>query len=169
MIMDSLEHLSHYIPQQYQEGILDFITQLSPDMEEKRYDIYGSHVFAKVMSYDTKERQDCRIEAHNCYTDIQASIAGAETIDIFDRKILRVKKEEHIQEDTIFFYQDHYLPFVTNHNVPGMFSMIFPGEAHRPQQKADGYENYVKKFVIKIEAAQFYNQVLSRYLHIKNT
>ena len=130
---------------------MDFISQLSPDMAEESYTIYGLHVFAKVMSYDTKESKECRIEAHNRYIDIQASIAGAEGIAVFNRKILRTEQNYSEEEDNIFFYQDDHRPYVINRNIPGMFSMIFPHEAHRPQLIADGYESNVKKFVIKLE------------------
>lgn len=152
MIMDHLNHLLRYIPDKYQQGVGVFLAQVSPDMEEREYAIYDRHVFARVMSYDTKEKEDCRLEAHNRYIDIQASITGAEGIDVFERKALRIKEEYQPDNDVVFFWQDAQIPYAQNQNIPGMFSMLFPGEAHRPQEKAAGYENHVKKFVIKMEA-----------------
>ncbi len=153
MIMDHLENLLKYVPDQYKPGIRDFLAQINPAMEERVYAIYGDQVFASVMSYDTKEREDCRIEAHNRYIDIQASIIGAEGIDLFARETLRIEQEYDKDADVVFFVQDRQKPFAQNRNLPGMFSMLFPGEAHRPQEKADGNDGRVKKFVIKMEAA----------------
>jgi len=153
MIMDHLVNLLNYVPEQYKQGIKAFLAQVSPDMEERQYDIYGTRVFARVMSYETQARENCRIEAHDCYIDIQATIIGAEGIDVFDRKALQTAQEYERERDITFFHQKDQKPFAENRNIPGMFSMLFPYEAHRPQEKVDGYESYVKKFVIKMEAA----------------
>lgn len=154
MIMDHLSNLLKYVPKQDRQGIQEFLTQVSPDMEEREYAIDGSRVFARVMSYDTKEKEDCRLEAHNRYIDIQASITGAEEIDVFERKALRIKEEYQPDKDVVYFHQDAQKPYAQNRNIPGMFSMLYPGEAHRPQEKAAGYEDHVKKFVIKMEATK---------------
>ncbi len=156
MIMDHLNNLLNYVPEQYKPGIADFLAQVHPGMEERVYAIYGDYVFARVMSYDTKEKESCRIEAHNRYIDIQASITGAEEIDVFARETLRIDQEYQKGPDVLFFDQGMQRPFAQNRNLPGMFSMLFPGEAHRPQEKADGYDSHVKKFVIKMEAANAY-------------
>ncbi len=151
MVTDELKNLLHYIPEQYCKGIKDFLLRISPSMEEKEYEIYGQHVFVRVMSYDTKEKEKCRIEAHDRYIDIQSTIVGAEGIDIFDRGDLCVEEQYQPERDVIFFRQDDKKPYVTINNLPGRFSMMFSDEAHRPQEKVDGYERYVKKFVIKLE------------------
>lgn len=154
MIMDHLDNLLKYVPDKYREGVKDFLEQVSPEMEERKYEIYGTHIFAKVMSYDTKEKPDCRIEAHDRYIDIQATITGAEGIDVFDRRKLQMEQEYQPDEDVVFFAQGEQEPYVANHNIPGMFSMLFPEEAHRPQERIDGYESHVKKYVIKMEVTE---------------
>lgn len=154
MIMDRLDNLLNYIPGKYHEGIKRFLEQVSPEMEERKYEIYGTHVFAKVMSYDTKERKDCRIEAHDRYIDIQATITGAEGIDVFDREGLRIEQDYQPDDDVVFFAQEDRRPYASNQNIPGMFSMLFPLEAHRPQERVEGYENHVKKYVIKMEVTE---------------
>lgn len=152
--MDRLDNLLKYIPDRYHEGIKGFLEQVSPEMEERKYEIYGVHIFARVMSYDTKERKDCRIEAHDRYIDVQATITGAEGIDVFDRRELRTEQEYQSHDDVAFFAQEDRRPYASNQNIPGMFSMLFPGEAHRPQVRAEGYESHVKKFVIKMEVTE---------------
>lgn len=151
MIMDRLEKLVEYIPDQYREGVSAFLDMVSDDMEEKTYEIYGTHVFAKVMSYPTKEPMDCKIEAHNRYIDIQATISGAEGIDLFKRVELKEQVSYNEANDVAFYVEDNEQAFASNRNIPGYFSMIFPEEAHRPQERVEGCDNFVKKFVIKLE------------------
>ena len=155
MITDRMDYLIDYIPEQYKRCVRDFLAQVSPDMEEKRYEISGSHVFAKVMRYDTRESKNCKIEAHNRYIDIQGSITGAEGISVFNRENLRIVQDYDRKEDNMFFNQNDQIPYVASRNMPGIFSMIFPHEAHRPQETVKGYKNHVKKFVIKLETAEY--------------
>lgn len=154
MIMDYSNNLLKYIPDKYHDGIKDFLNQVSSEMEERKYEIYGNHVYARVMSYDTREKSDCRIEAHDRYIDIQATITGAEGIDIFDRDGMQIEQEYCMSEDVAFFAQGDEKPYAMNQNIPGMFSMIFPREAHRPQERVEGYGNRVKKYVIKLEVTE---------------
>ena len=154
MIYDKLDNLINYIPAVYKQPVQKFLESLSPDMEEGEYSIAGSKVFARVMSYPTKKRDSCKIEAHNLYVDIQATLTGGEGIDIFEREGLKVTEEYDADKDVIFFADDHLSPHCTTANYCGYFTMLFPEEAHRPQEEIEGI-NYVKKFVIKMEVSSF--------------
>lgn len=151
MIIDRLENLYKYVPEKYINGISSFIQMINEDMEEKTYEIYGTHVFAKVMSYATKPCEICNIEAHDKYIDIQATILGAEGIDIFRREELTEDVPYNAIDDVVFFEKKGKRPYAKNSNIPGYFSMIFPAEAHRPQEQVEGYDSFVKKLVIKLE------------------
>ena len=149
MIYSDIGNISNYITQDYLQVISDFIRGVSPDMEEKIYPLVENKVYARVMSYDTNEPMKCKIEAHNKYIDIQASILGAEKISLFERKKL-TEIETYSEEKDIVFYkysQDAYRGSTIN--VPGFFTMLFPEDAHRPQENVIGYDK-VKKFVIKV-------------------
>lgn len=150
MIMDKIENLHKYIPSQYTEGIEKFLRSVSENMEEKTYEIYDKQVYAKVMSYPTKEHCECKIEAHDKHIDIQATISGAEGIDIFVRDGLKQELSYNQHDDVTFYYEGNCFPYASNKNIPGYFSMIFPEEAHRPQERVEGYDRFVKKFVIKM-------------------
>lgn len=149
MIYEHLKYLYKYVTEEQFSKINKFLEILSPDMEEKRYEIDGESIFAKVMSYQTFTKQNCKIEAHNKYIDIQSSLVGAEGIDIFDRNILNILKE-YDEVNDVFFFEEIASPFVSVKNVEGYFTMIFPQEAHRPQILINKKCSYVKKFVIKI-------------------
>lgn len=150
MVCDKLENLNKYIPHSKKEVIGMFVEKIHADMEEGFYEIDGEDVFARVMSYDGKERGACAIEAHNQYVDIQFTLKGIEGIDIFNRAELRTKTEYVIGDDVLFFYDDEKA-YVQISNRPGYFSMIFSQEAHRPQIAVNKANTFIKKGVIKIK------------------
>lgn len=149
MIFDKLQNLHKYVLTEQFKKIQIFLKELSPNMEEKTYEIDGKNIFASVMNYSTVLSDDGKIEAHNEYIDIQASLVGAEGIDIFDRSCLEVL-EDYDRERDIVFYKETVAPNISVNNVIGYFTMIFPYEAHRPQISLNRMCEDVKKLVIKI-------------------
>mgnify|MGYP001102237845 CR=1 FL=1 len=150
MIFDQVKNLNRYVSQEQFQKIERFMEKVSPDMQEGYYGIDGEKIYARVMCYQTSLREDCKIEAHNRYIDIQASLAGAEGIEVFDRRKLDIL-EAYNRENDVAFYQESVEPHVWVNNVPGYFSMIFPEEAHRPQISMDQGCKKVKKYVIKVQ------------------
>lgn len=149
MVFDQLQHLNKYLTKQQYQKISSFLRLLSPDMQEGDYEIDGEAIYAKVMSYPTSLRRDCRIESHDKYIDIQSSLVGVEGIDIFDRGELDISEIYNSVKD-VTFYTETVLPNVLINNKAGYFSMIYPEEAHRPQISVNQQCERVKKFVIKI-------------------
>lgn len=149
MVFDQLQNLSKYVTQEQFQKISNFLKILSPDMKEGDYEIDGEVIYARVMSYPTSLRQDCKIEAHDKYIDIQSSLAGIEGIDIFDRDELDISEKYNNKKD-ITFYEETVVPNASVINRAGYFSMIYPKEAHRPKVSVNQRCEKVKKFVIKI-------------------
>lgn len=149
MIIDRLENLKKYIDESDMRKIDAFLKRLSPEMEEGRYEIDGNDIYARVMSYNTSPREDCKIEAHDIYIDIQSTLVGQEGIDVFHREELS-ENVSYNNENDVRFYENSNQNYVTVNNLPNYFSMIFPEEAHKPQISLDGKCNVVKKFVIKM-------------------
>jgi len=158
MIMDRLENLPAYLPASCRRAVMEFVRTLTPETPVGRYDILGEQVFARVLAYQTAVREDCRIEAHERYVDIQSTLVGAEGIDVFERGLLTEEVCYNQEKDIVFFQPEDAVPFASNTNFPGYFSMIFPQEAHRPQQSVPGESTNVKKFVIKLEWRIFENE-----------
>lgn len=154
MIHDTLENLHRYLPKKYKEDIISFLNSVNENMEERKYDICSDAVYANIMSYPTKAIDDCTIEAHDTYCDIQFSIVGSEQISLFKREDLNEKTFEAENDfHTFVVNQDAYWGTVIN--KVGYFAIIHTDEAHRPQETADGTCAVVKKGVIKIKEALF--------------
>lgn len=149
MVFDQLQNLNKYVTQEQFQKIAIFLKQLSPDMEEGYYEIDGEEIYAKVMSYPTSLRQDCKIEAHDKYIDIQSSLVGMEGIDIFNIDELNISEAYNKDKDVVF-YKETVAPNVSINNKAGYFSMIYPKEAHRPKISVNQQCDNVKKFVIKV-------------------
>ncbi len=165
MIFARLEKLSNYVSATDFEKIRLFLDRISPSMEDGRYDIEGERIFAKVMSYDTKEVSDCKIEAHNMYIDIQATLKGSEGIDVFERDSVTEIVPYDDSEDVAFYSEGNSGPIAHCVNVPGYFTMLYPSDAHRPQEKT-GLDTNVKKFVIKICIDEFNMQYGENYFNL---
>lgn len=153
MVFDRLEKLDKYVTQEQFQKIVKFLRKISKDMEERRYEIDGESIYARVMSYQTSLQHECRIEAHDKYIDIQVSISGMEGIDIFDRDTLDIVQDYDKDKD-VAFYEGMAMPCVSVRNVEGYFTMIFPREAHRPKVSIDQQYHRVKKFVIKVRCEE---------------
>ncbi len=150
MIYDKIDNLNKYVSESNFEKIKSFLALVSKEMEEKRYEIDGDNIYANVESYDTKEYQDCRIEAHNKYIDIQCAISGAEGVGVYRRSELETIDDYNLDKDVIHFKMETAVEVAHTVNSAGYFTMLYPEEAHSPKQKAIGC-NRVKKFVIKMK------------------
>lgn len=149
MVHDQLSRLGLYLPKAQREAVAKFLANVQEDMPEGKSNIDGDAIYARIMSYPTKLPKDCAIEAHDIYVDIQFTLVGGEGIDIFPRAELHELTAD-IEKDFYTFAADEP-PRLSVANLPGWFTMIFPHEAHRPQESLDGKCAIVKKGVIKIK------------------
>lgn len=154
MIYDVIDNLVKYIPETYKSSVEDFLAKLDVNMSDGRYEICGDDVYASISSYNTKKIDDCSIEAHDKYCDIQFVLAGEEGISIYPRELLDVVRSD-LEKDFYLFEVHEDLKVLQIRNVPGYFSLIHTNEAHRPQETTDGKCSPVKKGVIKIKESLF--------------
>lgn len=150
MVYSKLDKLHKFIPEKYVGMINEFLKSISPDMKETTTWLDGESLFAKVMSYSTPAPEQCKIEAHDKYIDIQATITGAEGISVFERNQLKCEEDSLREQDLAFFEYNPNAYRGRTVNLPGYFTMLFPEDAHRPQEYVEGYGE-VKKFVIKMK------------------
>ncbi len=147
MILDKLENSSLYagISDNLKKGF-DFLTQNDlSKLEVGKYEIDGTEVFALVSEYETKVHQDCRLEAHRNYTDIQYIVSGREYIGFETLNNQEILTEYNSEKD-IVFYSSESTPLLLE---VGMFAVFFPQDVHRPCMQFDGPEP-VKKVVVKV-------------------
>ena len=147
MVVDKIENYRLYstLTNRLAKGF-EFIknTDLAA-IESGKYDIDNDNIFAIVQEYDTKEEQDCVLESHHKYIDIQYMIKGAELMGVTclnDQVIV----EENLEKDYTFYNAETSMLKVEE----GMFTIFFPEDLHRPGVKA-GQIAKVKKVVVKVK------------------
>jgi YhcH/YjgK/YiaL family protein len=147
MILDKLENASRYsdISVNLKKGF-EFLKNtdllsLSPG----RHDIDGNEIFALVSEYESKKPEECRLEAHRIYTDIQYLVTGKELIG-FETLNQQPVSSEYNPEKDIAFYMGEGTPLRIE---SGMFAVFFPQDVHRPCIMVEKPEK-VKKVVVKV-------------------
>lgn len=150
MVHEKLSGLLEYIPSEKKDLVTEFLNKISVDMEEGFYAIDGENIYAKVMSYNTKLPEECEIEAHDCYVDIQFTLNGEEGISIYPREDMKLVNED-TENDFLIFENHLEKAMIGVRNKPGWFTLIHTYEAHRPQESVNRQCELVKKGVIKIK------------------
>jgi len=148
MILDKLENADLYanISENLKKGFFFLKNTDLLALEVGRYEIDGSEVFALVSEYVSKLHQDCRLEAHHVYADIQYIVSGHEYIG-FETLKNQTVLTEYNQEKDIVFYQGESTPLLLE---SGMFAVFFSQDVHRPCMQINGPEK-VKKVVVKVK------------------
>ena len=148
MIFDDITNIKNYV--EIDEKIADFILGLSADTPTGR--IYLSDdglTYANVDEYKTKLHENCKLEAHKKYIDIQLLFSGVEELDYTSLDGLTVSEPYDETRDIMFFAStDRVLNKVVLE--PGKFVLLYPHEAHQPQMAYKNVPSGVKKVVVKI-------------------
>lgn len=147
MILDKLENAALYsgISENLGKGF-EFLknTDLNT-LEIGKYEIDGKNVFALVSEYESKKAEDCRLEAHRDYADIQFIVSGKEAIGFATLEDQAVLTEYTAEKDIIFFTGETSPVILES----GMFAVFFSQDVHRPCMQINGPEK-VKKVVVKV-------------------
>lgn len=148
MILDKLENAAFYpgISENLKKGFEYLKNTDLTAVEVGRYEIDGKNVFALVSEYDSKKPEDCRLEAHQVYADIQYIVSGKEAIGFATLNGQTITSEYNPDKDIVFF-SGETTPLILE---AGMFAVFYPQDVHRPCMQINGPEK-VKKVVIKVK------------------
>ncbi len=151
MIVDKLKNWEHYQFGSAWKCAFDFLISLTPDSDEKKYNLQGDEIFAQVMSYKTRTPATAVLETHRKHIDIQTVLIGSEGIEWFPKDGLIVDTPYDESKDAAFYKR--ISPGSCRVNVfPGTFVMLFPQDAHMPALTIEEKPELIKKVVVKIKA-----------------
>lgn len=150
MIYDTIENASAYPFGPAFEKAVRFVRDLRPDAANGRYEIDGDKVYASVADYDTEISEPPMFEVHRRYADLQAVIAGSETIFVRMAAGLPVKAPYDPKKDCEFLLPDGKAAEVNVQLFPGYFTLLFPQDGHMGKGVTCLGKNPVKKVVVKI-------------------
>ncbi len=146
MILDKIENYKLYANISNRINIaFDYL--LNTDLEKiesGKHLIDGENIFALVQEYDTKEKEEGKLEGHYKYIDIQYVIKGVELMGVatLANQMLITKD---IEKDYAFYDGDCSYIKVNE----GMFAIFFSDDLHKPCIKFNEIAK-VKKVVVKV-------------------
>jgi YhcH/YjgK/YiaL family protein len=149
MIIDTLENGDRYGLGTAWTAAIDFLRTLPADCAEGEYPIAGEGIFARVMSYRTKEPQEALLEAHRNYLDIQSVLVGSEMFECFPTETLEIDVPYDPLKDATFYRRPGIGP-VRVDVVAGRFLALFPQDAHMAGLVDGTPPQKVKKVVVKV-------------------
>ena len=114
-----------------------------------KYVIDGDNVYATITEAPSKTFEQSAWESHRKYIDLQYVIKGKEKIGVAPiGSATVIKPYDDTRDATNYTAEGVY--YIAE---PDTFFLFFPGDAHRPNIKVDGYD-VVKKLVIKIKVVE---------------
>ncbi|MDD5406096.1 MAG: YhcH/YjgK/YiaL family protein [Sulfurovaceae bacterium] len=150
MIIDKVENFGLYRFGPAWQRAFEFLSTLTPDSPDGRYDIDGDDIFAIVMSYHTLTPEKAVFESHQKYVDIQTVITGAEGFECAFSDELNVITPYDADKEAAFYER-------TSHGqtrvdvFPGTFVMLYPHDAHIAGLLVGAESKLVKKVVVKVK------------------
>lgn len=151
MIVDHIKNMERY-PQfaEYAEKIMEFIEKCSGGtLPEGRCDLLpDDKLFATAQCYETKPKEQGRMESHKKYADLQYILSGREIIYYDLTEELTIEEDETPEKDVIFYRErpDKGGTLLT----AGMFGYYEPQDAHKPGIRGGDSAEKTEKIVFKI-------------------
>jgi YhcH/YjgK/YiaL family protein len=147
MIIDHLKNVALYCPLSPRIALaFNYLTTTDfSELALGKYEIDGENVFAIVNEYETKDAQDCVLEAHKKYIDIHYIVSGSEAIGtalLTQQKLTKVYDE---QNDYMLFEGETTLQVLT----ADMFALLYPQDIHSPGHHPKE-KSFVRKVVMKV-------------------
>ena len=102
-------------------------------MEPGRYDIDGDDIFALVQQYVTKTIDECSLEAHRVYADVNYIAEGFEYLGYAPLERAGKPVVEYTPEKEAAFFEKECDFFLLR---KGDIAIVFPEDAHMPQKRA---------------------------------
>ena len=146
MILDTLENYQLYstINERIAKGFA-FLRNTDLDaIPSGKHDIEGDTIFALVQEYQTKPLNECKLESHKKYIDIQYVIRGEEFMGVTTKNNQKILEQDE-DKDYTFYEGTTSLVRVSK----GMFTIFFPDDLHQPCVQTESAAE-VKKVVIKV-------------------
>lgn len=142
MIFDKLINAENYIYNDRFKIAFEFLKS-ADTLPCGRYDI-SDGVYANIMEFNTKSKQDLKTEGHLNYADIQYIAKGEETMGFYCGR--NYNEIEPYDADRDIFFVDARLQYVNLKH--GEFALFFPSDLHMP---SIGNGEKVKKVVVKVK------------------
>lgn len=149
MIVDKIENIATYAG--LSRGIVKALELLRDgNLAQKadgRYEVDGKDLFYLVSSYSSKPVDECKFETHEKYIDVQALLAGQESMGYAPVAGLKLQMPYESSKDIAFYEKpDNYTRIALSE---GMFCVFYPHDGHMPGGRLNGPSD-VHKVILKV-------------------
>jgi uncharacterized protein, YhcH/YjgK/YiaL family len=110
------------------------------------YEIDGQDVFLKIQEYETAEPEQCKIELHEVYADVQFIIQGQEEFG-YCHKMYSTPHVAYDPKIDMALVKSEDMGFIIQRE--GHFAIAFPQDAHQSCRIFKGTSK-IKKALIKV-------------------
>jgi biofilm protein TabA len=150
MIADKIENAKSYsgLSKRLKKALELLQDKTVIEAKDGKYFVDGDNLFYLVMHYTTKSMEQCRLEKHKNYIDIQLVADGREIIGYAPAGNLTVTEKYNPEKDVEFYKTPDDM--VKINLDKGMFGIFFPHDAHMPKCQLKSPSN-VLKIVVKVK------------------
>jgi YhcH/YjgK/YiaL family protein len=147
MILDKIENAYLYsmISPLLAEGLKFLSENDFNTIEPGKFFLKDQLLYAMINDYETKPMEQCKLEAHRKYIDIQFMVSGEEQMG-YTPLIDQIPSEEYNPEKDVVFFEDEVSLFTVR---KGHFAIFFPDDLHQPCIMVDE-ASPVRKVVVKV-------------------
>jgi YhcH/YjgK/YiaL family protein len=147
MILDKIENAYLYsaISPLLAEGLKFLSENDFNTIEPGKFFLKNQLLYAMINDYDTKPIEQCKLEAHRKYIDIQFMVSGEESFG-FTSLDDQVPTEDYNPEKDVVFFKEEVSLFILR---KGHFAIFFPDDLHQPCIMIDEALP-VRKVVVKV-------------------
>ena len=147
MILDKIENAERYkgINELLYEGLKFLAENDFKETEIGKFYLKDDMLYAMVNEYETKAENECKLESHKKYIDIQFIVKGRENIGYTIYKGQEPTVPYNSEKDVTFYEEDVNILTLKE----GMFAVFFPDDLHQPGIEVGG-KAIVKKVVVKV-------------------
>lgn len=96
-----------------------------------KYEIEGDRLFVLVQHYKSKAKQECRLETHEKYIDLQYVAKGREYMAYVPYSSALIVDEDHLKDRDVRFYKGCGLETDVLLS-DGMYAVLYPSDVHAP-------------------------------------
>ncbi len=150
MVIDKIENAYLYagLSAEIKKGLEILKEENLAAKKDGRYEVDGDNFYYIVQRYTTKTIEECRLEAHRKYIDIQFAAEGEEMIGHCEISQLNVDKPYDEAKDVAFYKAPKKINTVILSK--GTFCILFPQDGHMPCCQLAG-PCEVLKVVVKVK------------------
>lgn len=130
------------------DNAIKYLKELNLEsLEVGKYPVNNDFYYS-IQEYDSKLIENCKLESHQVYADIQIVIKGEEAIDITPVAGLENITAYNPEKDVAFWKNSDVMERIELRN--GSYAVFLPRTAHKPGIAIDNKPVKVKKCVGKV-------------------